>query len=88
MASVEGFFKEGLGFSATNSLANNIQSLMEGKGFTSKGLDSWQDLAVTGGVSTVSGILRGGAANNSWLATAKKEYYFPKDRKITYEVQQ
>jgi len=22
-----------------------------------------------------------------WLATAKKEYYFPKDRKITYEVQ-
>jgi hypothetical protein len=25
---------------------------MEGKGFTSKGLDSWQDLAVTGGVST------------------------------------
>jgi hypothetical protein len=22
-----------------------------------------------------------------WLSTAKKEYYFPKDRKITYEVQ-
>lgn len=73
MASVEGFFKEGLGLSATNSLANNIQSLMEGKGFTSKGLDSWQDLAVIGGLSTVSGILRGNAANNSWLGTAKKD---------------
>jgi hypothetical protein len=22
-----------------------------------------------------------------WLSTAKKEYYFPKDRQITYEVQ-
>lgn len=69
----EATIKEFLGLSSANILANNIRSLTEGKGLTTDGLNKWQDLAISGGVSLVSGPLRGIAAKNNYLAQAKQD---------------
>ena len=68
----EATIKEFLGLSSANIVANNIRSLTEGKGFTSEGLNDWQDLAFSGGVSLISGPLRGIAQKNNYLAEAKQ----------------
>ena len=69
----EATIKEFLGLSSANIVANNIKSLTEGKGFTTEGLNDWQDLAFSGGISLISGPLRGIAQKNNYLAQAKQD---------------
>ena len=69
----EATIKEFLGLSSVNIVANNIKSLTEGKGFTTEGLNDWQDLAFSGGISLFSGPLRGFAQKNNYLAQTKQD---------------